>query len=67
MPFYPQGVVVDKEFEGVLKQLQQERLFFVNYEHSLPLNKDPIPIDPKNVFEIDPVRIIYYIKVSHLH
>ncbi|WAQ97931.1 LR74B-like protein, partial [Mya arenaria] len=57
-----QGIVVDKEFDGILQSLQKERLFLCAYDQSLPLNKGPIPIDPRNVFNIDPVRIVYYMK-----
>ncbi|KAH3830281.1 hypothetical protein DPMN_103521 [Dreissena polymorpha] len=61
-----QGLVVDKEFEGILKQIQDERLFFTNYERSLPLHKGPVrEIDPENVFNVDPLRILKYMK-EHL-
>ena len=41
-------------------------MFIVRYDLSLPLNKGAFTeIDPKNIFNIDPVRILYYMK-EHL-
>ena len=61
-----QGLIVDKEFEKILKEIQESRLLMVKYDHSLPLNKGEVTnIDPKNVFNIDPVRILFYMK-EHL-
>ncbi|XP_053400502.1 leucine-rich repeat-containing protein 74B-like [Mercenaria mercenaria] len=60
------GLIVDKEFEGILKQIQESRLLIVRYDHSLPLNKGEIShVDPKNIFNIDPIRILFYMK-EHL-
>nr|KAG5711604.1 hypothetical protein BaRGS_016786 [Batillaria attramentaria] len=61
-----QGIVVDKDFEGVLQKIQEERLFFVRYDTSLPLQKRrKSSVDPKNVYNIDPLRILFFIK-EHL-
>lgn len=58
--------MVDKEFEGILREIQDSRMFIVRYDMSLPLNKGAITqIDPKNIFNIDPIRILYYMK-EHL-
>ena len=58
--------MVDKEFDKVLKEIQDTRLFFVRYETSLPLCKGSVSqIDPKNIFNIDPIRILYFMK-EHL-
>ena len=60
------GVVVDKEFDKVLKEIQENRIFFVRYETALPLCKGAVSqIDPKNIFNIDPIRILYFMK-EHL-
>ncbi|XP_060565677.1 leucine-rich repeat-containing protein 74B-like isoform X2 [Ruditapes philippinarum] len=60
------GLVVDKEFEKILKEVQASRFMVVTYDHSLPLNKGEIKnTDPKNVFNIDPIRILFYMK-EHL-
>lgn len=61
-----QGLIVDKEFEGILREIQDSRFLIVRYDHSLPLNKGQVSqIDPKNIFNIDPVRILFYMK-EHL-
>ena len=61
-----QGIVVDKEFDNVLKEIQSNRIFLVRYEAALPLTKGPVSqIDPKNIFNIDPIRILYFMK-EHL-
>lgn len=60
------GVVVDKEFESVLEKIREKRLFTVRYDTSLPVNKGAaVKVDPKNVFNIDPIRILYFMK-EHL-
>lgn len=60
------GIIVDKEFEKILKEIQDSRLFIVRFDQSLPLNKGPVSqIDPKNIFNIDPIRILFYMK-EHL-
>lgn len=57
---------MDKEFDEILRKIQESRMFIVRYDLSLPLNKGTITqIDPKNIFNIDPVRILYYMK-EHL-
>lgn len=61
-----QGIVVDKEFDKILREIQDKRMFIVRYDLSLPLSKGTVSkIDPKNIFNIDPVRILYYMK-EHL-
>lgn len=61
-----QGIVVDKEFESVLEKIREKRLFTVRYDTSLPVNKGAaVKVDPKNVFNIDPIRILYFMK-EHL-
>ena len=63
---FNQGVVVDKDFNEVLKQIQEKRIFIVRYDTALPLNKAVVSkVDPKNIFNIDPVRILYFMK-EHL-
>ena len=58
--------MVDKEFDNVLKEIQSNRIFLVRYEAALPLTKGPVSqIDPKNIFNIDPIRILYFMK-EHL-
>lgn len=60
------GIVVDKEFESVLEKIREKRLFTVRYDTSLPVNKGAaVKVDPKNVFNIDPIRILYFMK-EHL-
>ncbi|XP_048777210.1 leucine-rich repeat-containing protein 74A-like isoform X2 [Ostrea edulis] len=60
------GVVVDKEFNSVLEKIQKKRMFIVRYDSSLPVNKGSVPtVDPKNIFNIDPIRILYFMK-EHL-
>lgn len=61
-----QGIVVGKEFESVLEKIREKRLFTVRYDTSLPVNKGAaVKVDPKNVFNIDPIRILYFMK-EHL-
>lgn len=58
-----QGVIVDKDFDGILKQIQDNRTFIVRYDLSLPVSKNTVSkIDSKNIFNIDPVRILFYMK-----
>ncbi|XP_061165315.1 leucine-rich repeat-containing protein 74A-like [Saccostrea echinata] len=60
------GVVVDKEFKSVLEKIQKKRMFIVRYDTSLPLNTGTVTTaDPKNIFNIDPIRILYFMK-EHL-
>ncbi|KAL4230332.1 hypothetical protein ACF0H5_010715 [Mactra antiquata] len=60
------GVVVDKEFEGILRDIRQTRMMIVRYGTALPLNKDPIKYtEAKKMFNIDSVRILFYMK-EHL-
>lgn len=57
---------MDKEFDGILRDVRENRMLIVRYGKSLPLNKDPITnTDPKNVFNVDPIRILFYMK-EHL-
>ena len=57
---------MDKEFDEVLKQIQEHRLFFVRYEAALPLVKTQVSqVDSKNIYNIDPIRILYFMK-EHL-
>ncbi|CAC5423312.1 unnamed protein product [Mytilus coruscus] len=58
-----EGIVVDKEFDPLLETLQDERLFMARYDISLPVRKGVVSnIDSKNVFNIDPIRILYFMK-----
>ncbi|XP_078323359.1 uncharacterized protein LOC111123633 isoform X3 [Crassostrea virginica] len=60
------GVVVDKEFEQVLEKIRKKKPFVVRYDESLPVNKGAVSkVDAKNVFNIDPIRILYFMK-EHL-
>lgn len=57
---------MDKEFNSVLEKIQKKRMFIVRYDSSLPVNKGSVPtVDPKNIFNIDPIRILYFMK-EHL-
>ncbi|XP_063413357.1 leucine-rich repeat-containing protein 74A-like isoform X2 [Mytilus trossulus] len=58
-----EGIVVDKEFDPLLENIQDERLFMARYDISLPVRKGVVSnIDSKNVFNIDPIRILYFMK-----
>ena len=58
--------MVDKEFERLLKQIQEERLFIVRYDTSLPLQRrKQSRVDPNNIYNIDPMRILFFMK-EHL-
>jgi hypothetical protein len=58
-----QGIVVDKEFDPLLEEIQKNRLFMARYDISLPVRKGVVSkIDSKNVFNIDPIRILYFMK-----
>ena len=50
----------------VLQELQEQRRIEVIYERSLPVHKarweELSSFDPKTVFNIDPVQILYYTK-----
>ncbi|XP_069129546.1 leucine-rich repeat-containing protein 74B-like isoform X3 [Argopecten irradians] len=61
-----EGVVVDKDFQPILEEIQKTRMFIVRYDMALPLNKAKVfKADPKNIFNIDPVRILFFMK-EHL-
>ena len=61
-----QGIVVDKDFEPLLEEMQSERLFLVRYDAALKSQRQaPSRVDPKNIFNIDPVRILFFMK-QHL-
>lgn len=63
---YTQGLVVDKDFLKTLEEIQKRRVFIARYDMALPLNKGKIYMsDPKNIFNIDPVRILFFMK-EHL-
>ena len=58
--------MVDKDFKDTLEKIQEERMFNVRYELALPMNKAEVKrIDPQNVFNIDPIRILFFMK-EHL-
>ena len=66
LSFSPQGIVVDKDFEPMLEEIQQERLLLVRYDAALMSQRNmPSKVDPKNIFNIDPVRILFFMK-QHL-
>ena len=57
---------MDKDFQPMVDELQNQRAFTCRYEHALPLNKGHVSeIDPQNILNIDPVRILYIMK-EHL-
>lgn len=57
---------MDKEFEQVLEKIRKKKPFVVRYDESLPVNKGAVSkVDSKNVFNIDPIRILYFMK-EHL-
>ncbi|RUS80740.1 hypothetical protein EGW08_011504 [Elysia chlorotica] len=61
-----EGVVVDRDFEPMLEELQGERLLLVRYDAALMSQRNnPSKVDPKNIFNIDPVRILFFMK-QHL-
>ncbi|KAJ8298302.1 hypothetical protein KUTeg_024833 [Tegillarca granosa] len=61
-----EGVVVDKDFVPTLKKLQEDRIFMARYDLELPINKGEVKkIDPNNIFNIDPIRILFFMK-EHL-
>ncbi|KAK3758293.1 hypothetical protein RRG08_004115 [Elysia crispata] len=61
-----EGIVVDKDFEPMLEEIQQERLLLVRYDAALMSQRNmPSKVDPKNIFNIDPVRILFFMK-QHL-
>ncbi|GFR97459.1 leucine-rich repeat-containing protein 74A-like [Elysia marginata] len=61
-----EGVVVDKDFEPMLEDMQKERFFLVRYDTALMSERNaPTKVDPKNIFNIDPVRILFFMK-QHL-
>ena len=46
--------------------MQETRLFIVRYDAALPLTKGSLSeIERKNAFNVDPIRILYYMK-EHL-
>ena len=64
--FAYQGIVVDKDFSKVLEEIQAERMFFVRFDSSLPLlGRRESKVDPENIFNIDPMRILFFMK-EHL-
>ena len=58
--------MVDKDFSKVLEEIQAERMFFVRFDSSLPLlGRRESKVDPENIFNIDPMRILFFMK-EHL-
>ncbi|KAK3593534.1 hypothetical protein CHS0354_018613 [Potamilus streckersoni] len=58
-----EGVTVDKEFQTIVDTIQEKRIFLVRYKEALPMNKGEVyKIDPTNIFDIDPVRILMFMK-----
>lgn len=57
---------MDKDFVPILKKLQEDRIFMARYDLELPINKGEVKkIDPNNIFNIDPIRILFFMK-EHL-
>ncbi|KAL4230754.1 hypothetical protein ACF0H5_011129 [Mactra antiquata] len=61
------GVVVDRDFQGILDSIQQERNFHVDYEMSLPVTsrrRDDLmrEIETRNSYNIEPLRMLYLLK-----
>ncbi|KAK3099263.1 hypothetical protein FSP39_001818 [Pinctada imbricata] len=58
------GVVVDKFFADILSEIREKRpMFTVYYDMALPVNKTAATTyDPTNIFNIDPIRILYFMK-----
>ncbi|KAL3878651.1 hypothetical protein ACJMK2_030982 [Sinanodonta woodiana] len=62
-----EGIVVDRDFDGILKSIQSERHFIVTYEMSLPVSgkkrndllKD---VTTRNAYNIEPLRLLYLLK-----
>ncbi|XP_076446336.1 uncharacterized protein LOC143283845 [Babylonia areolata] len=59
------GIVVDKDFDGELRQIQDQRLFIVRYDTSLSRQRRESRVDPSNIYNIDPMRILFFMK-EHL-
>ncbi|KAH9499563.1 hypothetical protein Btru_078124 [Bulinus truncatus] len=62
-----QGVVVDKEFVTLLREIQKERFFIVNYEVSLPVKKLSTNemremIGLPSAYNVDPLKLLYLLK-----
>ncbi|KAL5012126.1 hypothetical protein ScPMuIL_010677 [Solemya velum] len=64
---YLESTIVDKEFESILEKIRKTRELTVVYDKALPLDKSDIleAVAKKNVFNIDPVKILYFLK-EHL-
>ncbi|XP_064637597.1 leucine-rich repeat-containing protein 74A-like [Lineus longissimus] len=64
------GVIVDKEFEAVLEEIQQDRIFVAKFDHSLPINvenwsdrfKTLHVKDVDKTYTVDPIRLFFYLK-----
>ncbi|KAL5012624.1 hypothetical protein ScPMuIL_011175 [Solemya velum] len=62
-----EGVVVDKEFEDILTEINTSRMLFVTFEASLPLTKESQQkmlseaVMP-SVYNVDPLRMLYLLK-----
>ncbi|CAG5135576.1 unnamed protein product, partial [Candidula unifasciata] len=62
------GVVVDREFVQILEEIQTDRFLLVNYELSLPVKKLSREemrerIGLPSAFNVDPLRMLYLLKV----
>ncbi|XP_052792042.1 leucine-rich repeat-containing protein 74B-like [Mya arenaria] len=62
-----QGIVVDKDFQGVLDTIHQGRGFSVEYETSLPVtsrNRNDMlkEIEMRSTYNIEPLRMLYLLK-----
>ena len=70
MFYHPQGVVVDKEFDVIVDEIQERSpAFKVIYQRSLPIHKEKYELLKKGAekrdtapYNVDPVRILYYTK-----
>ncbi|XP_046354104.2 leucine-rich repeat-containing protein 74B-like [Haliotis rufescens] len=61
------GVVVDKEFEGVLEKIRKSRYLEVTYEISLPITKKTREemmkeLQKPQAYNIDPLHMLYLLK-----
>jgi hypothetical protein len=63
-------VIVDKEFEAVLEEIQRDRIFVAKFEHSLPIHVEnwtdrfaTLHVrDVDKTYTVDPIRLFFYLK-----
>ncbi|KAJ8298308.1 hypothetical protein KUTeg_024839 [Tegillarca granosa] len=65
-----EGIVVDKDFESIQKEIQRHRMFTVKFELALPVRKTSLDqlkkeVEAPSVFNVDPLRLLYMLKEKY--